>query len=206
LLSSRPESLSDETPLPLSSRQESLIGETPLPLGEGLALRLRGPPSMMSVELRNGQTPVAKGGRAVDGVTGTAQQSGVCQCDARRRRRERGERCPPPPEREGKGARRRARRRHRERGERCPPPPERERGKVPAAAGERDGKGARRRRRERGKCKRGQTLKPLVTDTGAHPMRNATFALWSSAVPTPPRSSILHTAKFLWCALCTIPG
>jgi hypothetical protein len=71
---------------------------------------------MMSVELRNGQTPVAKGGRAVDAVTGTAQQSGVCKCDgkvpaaageregkgARRRRRERGERCPPPPEGEGK--------------------------------------------------------------------------------------------------------
>jgi hypothetical protein len=74
----------------LSSRPESLVGETPLLLGEGLALRLRGPPFMMSVELRNGQTPVAKGGRGVDGVTGAAQQGGVCQCGARRHRRERG--------------------------------------------------------------------------------------------------------------------
>jgi hypothetical protein len=38
----------------LSSRPESLVGETPLPLGEGLALWLRGPSSMMAVELWNG--------------------------------------------------------------------------------------------------------------------------------------------------------
>jgi hypothetical protein len=53
----------------LSSRPECLVGETPLSLGEGLALQLRGPPSMMAwncgtdvgiVRCVEWQTPVAK--------------------------------------------------------------------------------------------------------------------------------------------------